>query len=277
MVRAVSALAVLALVASPALAQEAPLTPTGPWQASSNGVLCRLERPFDGGGEAHLLILEQNGPGPRFGLAMAGPSLTSLSSSGPIRLGFAEGDPGFERPARIEPNQQFGRVAVVTGLVFENPERKSFARINVDVMEHLDRITMAQGDTRVTFETGSLGEAARLLNTCSSQVLRSWGLDPEEQYSLQQAVSAEKVRFDYPRSAQNYLRSGPVDAVVLIDPAGAATECKILATSGYDDLDQAVCKALTKPRYRPAIGASGDPVASYWQTRVNFQIRPSAR
>lgn len=271
--RAVVSLALCALLAAPIAAQsETVATPVGTWKLSSDGGQCRAERTFETGGASHLVILDQNGPGPGFGLAVAGPSLTALSGANPIRLGFSEGEPFMEGPARIEPNRQYGKAVIVTGLAPYGPEGKTVARIDEDVLSRMDRVVVAQGETRVTFATGSLAEAARLLNACTAQTLISWGLDPEEQYRVTQPASSDGVKLAYPRMAAQYLRSGPVDAVVLIDASGTAMGCKILASSGYDELDKEVCRGMTKPRYRPARHADGTPVASFWQTRVNFNI-----
>lgn len=130
--------------------------------------------------------------------------------------------------------------------------------------------TLAQGDSAVTFETGALGDAAAVLNACTAQILKGWGLDPEVQYSLQRGVSAEGLKFTYPRIASRYLRSGPVDAVALIDATGKATGCRIISSSGHDELDQSACQGMTKPRYRPAVDAFGKPVASYWKARITY-------
>lgn len=274
--RSVCSLALCALLAAPIAAQgETVVTPVGTWKLISDGGLCRAERTFETGGAPHLVILDQNGPGPGFGLAVAGPSLTALTGANPIRLGFSEGEPFMEGPARIEPNRQYGKVAIITGLAPYGPEGKTVARIDEAVLGAMDRVVVAQGDTRVMFATGSLAEAAKLLNACTAQTLKSWDLDPEEQYRITQPASSDGVKLAYPRMAAQYLRSGPVDAVVLIDASGTATACKIIASSGYDELDKEVCRGMTKPRYRPARQADGTAVASFWQTRVNFNIAPS--
>jgi TonB family protein len=148
-------------------------------------------------------------------------------------------------------------------------------------MSNMDRITVAQGDISLTFTTGSLGEAALLLNACTAQTLISWGLDPARQDGLQRLAFPEEpkklARKMISLFANRYLRSGPFEAVALVDETGTATGCRILPGPGYDDLDAAACQVMTKARYLPAIDAEGRPVASYWKTRVAYNVLDTER
>lgn len=274
------ALVLSTLLAAPAAAQSGDIiAPVGPWQATNEGGLCRTERRFEAGGQPHVVILEQTAPGSRFGLAVAGPALAGLDPALPIRLGFFEAAPLFERRARIEPNQLFAKVAVVRNLSFFPPAGEPVARMDTTVLAGMDRISVTQGDTRATFATGPLGEAASMLNACTAQILRSWDLDPAVQYGLQsgaepeeQTKLAKQLRKAYPARAYRSLQSGPLEAVALVDPTGAATACKVIVASGFGDLDTAACEAMAKARYRPARDAAGNPVASYWTTRITFAL-----
>lgn len=269
-----------ALLAGPTAAgAETVVAPTASWQASTEGALCRVERKFESGGQPHLLILEQTAPGSAFGMAVAGPALAHLDSAQPILLGFFDGDPRLEHRARIEPNRQFGKVAVVTDLSFFPPAGAPIARIDTVVLGGMDRVTVSQGNTRVNFATGSLGEAAAALNECTAQILRNWGLDPEVQYGLesaafpeQEAKLARELRKTYPLKAYRALQNGPLEVAAIVDPSGTATGCKMIVSSNFPDLDAAACKAISKARYRPARDAQGNQVASYWKTRITYAL-----
>lgn len=277
--RTVTVLALATLLAAPVAAHaEAVITPVGPWEASSSDGLCRVERKFAAGEQPHLVILEQKAPGPSFGLAVAGPSLKGLRADGPIRFGFFDSDLAIERPARVETNPRFGTVAVISDLApYGEASGKRFARIDETVMTAMDRITVAQGDISLTFATGSLGEAAQLLNACTAKTMRDWGLDPARQVGLQRlAFPAEPQKLARKMIglfANRGLLSGPFEAVALVDEAGKATGCRVLPGPGYDVLDAAACEVMTKARYLPALDAEGRPVASYWKTRVKFDVK----
>lgn len=264
-----------ALGASPTVA-----TPVAPWEASFEGGICRMQRAFEAGGQPHLLILEQNAPGPALGIALAGPSLAGLDEAAPLRVTLAASDDGFDKRARIEPNRQFGHVAILNGVWLADrvsEESSDHGRIDVGATRFVERIVVSQGDKGVAFETGSLSDAAQLLNECTGQILRSWGLEPEQQYGLRQVAQpadpaklAKEMQKSYPRGAARGLRSGPLEVVALVDEKGTATACKVVAVSPWSDLDAATCEALTRARYTPARDAEGRAVASFWKTRVNF-------
>jgi hypothetical protein len=277
---AVLVLSAFALIATPAAAQaEIVATPTGPWQAALDGKLCRIERSFEAGGQPHLVILEQNAPGPGFGMALAGAALTGLKGTEPVRLTFDAGGQTLEWRARVQPNSQFGQVAILTGLApiaRRDGTPRPFARIDTDILGAMDRITLAQGDVSVTFATGTLGEAATVLNECTAQLLRTWGLDPEPQYRLQRLAFPEEPQPLARRMLQVIrnldLRSGPFEAVALVDATGKATGCRVLPGPGYDALDEVACGVMMKAHYLPALDTSGQPVASFWKTRVAYNV-----
>ncbi|MCM0000127.1 MAG: energy transducer TonB [Erythrobacter sp.] len=278
------ALAALAASAAPAFAAPTIATPVAPWEASFEGGICRMQRAFETSGQPHLLILEQNAPSRALGIALAGPSLGGLDENAPLRVTLAASDAGFEKRARIDPNRQFGHVAILNGVWLADDvseEGGNFGRIDLDAAQFVQRISVSQGGKDVIFDTGPLADAALVLNECTAQMLRSWGLDPDQQYTLQQraqpvdpAKLAKEMQKSYPRGAARGLRSGPLEVVALIDAKGGVRECRIIAASQWADLDAATCTTLTKARYVPARDAEGRPVASYWRTRVTFLATP---
>lgn len=279
------ALAALAASATPAFAAPTIATPIAPWEASFEGGICRMQRAFETGGQPHLLILEQNAPGRALGIALAGPSLAGMNENAPLRVTLAASVAGFEKRARIEPNGKFSHVAILNGVWLADDvseEGGDFGRIDLDAVQFVQRIAVSQGGKDVIFETGSVADAALVLNECTAQILRSWGLDPDQQYTLQQSAQpadpaklAREMQKSYPRSAARGLRSGPLEVVALVDAKGVAGQCRIIAASPWADLDAATCTTLTKARYVPARDAEGRPVASYWKTRVTFLATPS--
>jgi len=283
--RTLVSLALALLPIAPAAAQsEVVATPVGTWTAALDGGLCRIERRFEAQGKPHLLILEQNAPGPGFGIALAGVSLSGLKSTAPVRLGLDAGGQMLEWRARVEANRQFGQVAILTGfapVARQEGAPRAFARIDAALLGAMDRITLAQEDIKVTFATGTLGDAATVLNDCTAQILRTWGLDPEAQYRLQRLAFPQEPR---PLARQMLkifrnrdLRSGPFEAVVLVDATGTATGCRVLPGPGYDALDDAACKVMLEARYIPALDTAGQPVASYWKTRVAYNVLDTER
>lgn len=267
--------------ATPAIA--APVaTPTAPWQASSEGGVCRVQRSFDVGGKSHLLILEQNAPAPAVGIALAGPSLAGLNADAPLRVRFAQSHAGFDKKARIEPNAQYGQAAILQEVWLDQSKPDAAAgrgRIDTATAQGVEGITVTQGNGGVTFATGPLTEAASALNDCTAQIMRSWGFDPAQQYGLQRAAAPvdtdrlmKQIRLAYTRPALRSLQQGTIDLVVFTDAAGKATDCRMLVATGYAELDKAMCATATKERFSPALGADGQETASYWRLRTNLRV-----
>lgn len=256
--------------------------PTGGWESSSEGGLCRVQRAFAADGRAHLLILEQNAPDRAVGIALAGPSLASFRPETPLRVRFAADRAGFETRARIEPNSQFGQVVVIEGVWLGNtlPQRDgNRSHIDVALAEHVDRIAVAQGSGEVGFATGALGDAARALNACTAQIMRGWGLDPEVQYRLQRSAAPvdadrmmKRLRKAYARPALRALQQGIIDLVVFTDALGKARDCRLLVATGYEALDKAMCAAAMNEGFTPALGADGQATASFWRLRTRLRV-----
>ncbi|WP_285712467.1 energy transducer TonB [Erythrobacter oryzae] len=277
------ALLVVAAVSAATPAIAAPVaTPTAPWQASSEGGVCRVQRSFDVGGKPHLLILEQNAPAPAVGIALAGPSLAGLNADAPLRVSFARSHAGFDKKARIEPNAQYGQAAILQEVWLDQSKPDAAAgrgRIDTATAQGVERITVTQGNGGVTFATGPLTEAASALNDCTAQIMRSWGFDPAQQYGLQRAAAPvdtdrlmKQMRLAYTRPALRSLQQGTIDLVVFTDAAGKATDCRMLVATGYAELDKAMCATAMKERFKPALGADGQATPSYWRLRTNLRV-----
>lgn len=62
---------------------------------------------------------------------------------------------------------------------------------------------------------------------------------------------------------------GTVGLTLTVTPKGQAEKCVVTASSGYDELDEAVCRVVEKyGRFAPALDADGQPIAATWSTRV---------
>ncbi len=276
-------LAALALPAAHAFAAPATVaTPSGAWEAANEGGVCRVQRTFDVGGAPHLLILEQNAPGPAVGIALAGPSLAGLSPESPLRVSFAKSHGGFDKQAQIEPNSQFGQVAILHGVWLDQTKPDAAAgrgRIEAATAQGVEHITVTQGNGGVTFVTGPLNEAASALNECTAQIMRSWSFDPAQQYGLQRAAAPvdtdrlmKQLRNAYARPALRTLQQGTIDLVVFTDAAGKASDCRMLVATGYAELDKAMCATAMQERFSPALGADGQATPSYWRLRTGLRV-----
>lgn len=70
-------------------------------------------------------------------------------------------------------------------------------------------------------------------------------------------------RSDYPASALRAGTEGRVSVLLTVSPAGRATGCEVVSTSGDSALDAATCRlALRNGRFEPGRGTDGSKVAT---------------
>ncbi|WP_299328915.1 energy transducer TonB [Parasphingopyxis sp.] len=286
--------------ALPAFAQE-PLRLEGasPWNIHYADDSCQLARVFGEGEDRATLVMRQYAPGDSFSLIVAGrpfrPTRTDTVAS--VRLGseiavqemrYLRGTVGEDR-ALI-----FFTEALLRPLT--DAEREEWTRLIEDEQGHLfDRpvatddeiaaIDFIEIDTRlgppVRLVTGSMAPAFEALNACTEELLThwDWGLDVERHRGISQAARplGSPGRWvtpsDYPRPA---IRSGAqaiVNFRLLVDTDGRVAGCHIQQSIGDEAFDRAVCRALTnRAEFSPALDAEGQPMASYYMSRVVFTI-----
>ncbi|MGP7795373.1 energy transducer TonB [Sphingomonas sp. CLY1604] len=81
---------------------------------------------------------------------------------------------------------------------------------------------------------------------------------------------------DYPPAALRNAEQGRVVAELAIDAMGRPTDCRVVESSGYPDLDAATCMHLVqRALFKPALDARGKPVAGTYRTHGIRWTMPS--
>lgn len=287
---------VLAAMASPVpgLAQDGQpivLEPRSSWHASYENGLCRLARTFGAEGNSHTLIFEQSTPGALFNLTMTGPALSPMAESAEVDVGFGSADLGGAHAIVTENNSDFGHILFIKDVGLEadnNPEverEEDFGRtaqgtsIDLAKAKAASEVAIRQGHTSLTFKTGPLVSPLGVLNDCTAHILSLWGLDPERHKSAQRGVSllqprqvSQWVVEKYPQRALQEGRQGVVGLTVIVDETGQPTQCKITDDSGHADLNDVACQGMMRARFGPALDAVGEPMPSYYVTRIAYRL-----
>lgn len=85
------------------------------------------------------------------------------------------------------------------------------------------------------------------------------------------------VTSDYPLRALREEREGSVKVGLAVDRSGRVTECRVLASSGHADLDEAACNRLAaRARFWPATDAAGEDMAGSFTTTIAWRIAPES-
>lgn len=78
---------------------------------------------------------------------------------------------------------------------------------------------------------------------------------------------------DYPDLAIRDGRGGAVGFSVAVGPDGSITSCRVTASSGSADLDEATCKVIRKKAtFHPALDVRGAPIPGTYSSRVQWKF-----
>jgi TonB family protein len=78
---------------------------------------------------------------------------------------------------------------------------------------------------------------------------------------------------DYPAKALQEKREGTVGFSLTVGPDGRVANCRIIFTSGSDDLDTTACTLISqRARFSPAKNAKGTAISGSYANRVRWQI-----
>ena len=76
----------------------------------------------------------------------------------------------------------------------------------------------------------------------------------------------------YPQAARKLSQEGTVTVEVLVGSDGVPRDCRILASSGHDELDAGTCDVARRIRFEAARDADGKPVEASVRTRLRWLL-----
>ncbi|WP_420607588.1 energy transducer TonB [Novosphingopyxis sp.] len=273
------------------------LQPSSKWQVDYADDSCRLARQFGEGEQTSVLILDRYEPGDSFTMIVSGKPFggTVNGDKAHLRFGpaeeekdgyFASGDLN-DQPAMIFASTSIGKLAEIK-TVSSKAAKKSDDETAIakrdgisDEREEAVRFLQidAYGFPPVLLETGSLGAPMKALRTCVDELMSHWGVDVERIKTATRMpmpignVGRWVTSSDYPKDLLRKGAQGLVNFRLSIDEKGKVTDCHIQASTRPQGFDDAVCEAISKrARFKPALDAEGKPLASYWISRVRFEI-----
>ena len=290
-----AAIAVTSPSASPAATPE-PLTlkPSSKWQVNYADDKCRLVRLFGEGDQAVILFMDRYGPSESFRLTIAGKPFRTSVEKGEAQIQFG--------PREQEQQLSFlnGNLGVKPAFVFVGSERIAplsdveLAQSKIlpeDAQTPIQSISAERAKavtflrigkplrTAVILETGPLQAPFAALDKCIDDLLTTWGVDVERHKTLSQPAKPLLspgqwiTSSDYPLQMLDTGQPGLVNFRLSIGADGIPTACDIQATTRNKAFDDAVCKSvMRRARFSPALDAQGQPIATYYQNAVRFQL-----
>lgn len=280
------------------------LPPVSPWVLDYAEDSCRLGRTFGTAADPTVLLFESASPGSMSMLAIgkplggAGRKVTAQFLPG----GYTDdGEPARSADGR-KPAALWSSVSVMSAALAaelkakweaeSKRQRKDQRPPSVDLGEReaikLQQKAFAAATTGVAIEarrnrpvileTGSLGRAMTMLEQCTKDQLRYWGVDPaiEEKIVRRPWAPAPHQWFDsadYPASAINRGQQSVVEFRLLVDATGRPTKCTTLSHVDAPAFQKVVCGILmARARFQPAELADGTKVPSYYSSSVTWRM-----
>lgn len=279
-----------ALAAAPAAAEPLVLKPGSPWNVDFAADSCRLVRLFGEGENRHFLAFQQYSPGEGFGLTIAGPGFKKFRSLGKTMLSFHDAQAPRETTPFTGTIGEFGPGLVYATIGIEEKPQQDDAdpaqtllpgvpMLDLEQGKQVQFITLRQGKHEVRLETGSLDKAFAVINQCTLDLLRDWGLDPERHVTAQtrprwtnQDVIARRIQREYPAEALRVGEQGIMRMRVIVSAEGMVESCTILKATQTEELESPACKMMKNARFDPARDAAGAAFRSYYVTSLTYKM-----
>jgi len=133
-------------------------------------------------------------------------------------------------------------------------------------LEAAGRIQVGGEDLRLDLSFQGLTSARAKLRECDSALLARWGFGPEQQARIAHfptIVKAEITDSDYPSPAARRGSIGDVNGYLTVGADAKASDCHVLDSSGWAELDTQSCQLLMqRPQYKPATDKAGNAMAA---------------
>jgi hypothetical protein len=256
--------------------------PMGGWNVDYGEKKCRLVRIFGTEEDPYFLSFEQAAPGPFFGLVIAGSELKRYRSARSLEIGLqndvALRDLGYFYRGDVE---TFGPAVIKSsfGLRNEASSYESAIGISVDEAAKIDRIVLRRGKRTLSLETGNMRAPFEALNTCTIDLLGSWGLDPEKHRSFtpatwtNQVFVAKKLQENYPVQARRRGEQAIFRFHVIVEADGSVSKCEQVESTETRLLETPACQEMMRrATFAPALDADGAPMRSFYSTTISYRL-----
>jgi TonB family protein len=286
--RTLLALAALS-AAIPAHAAPVVLTPSTQWNVDFADEKCRLIRTFGEGENRHLLTFHQYWPSRDVGLTVAGEAFKRFASRARTDLRMFE----TQEPVRREPFtgtvEGFGNAVIYSNVQLDgsnegtDPEDGSapppVLLMDTGFGKQVQFLELRQGGKQVRLETGPMDAAFEVLNQCTLDLLRQWGLDPEQHRTAQSGprwlnrdALVRRIMATYPREALSQGEQGIMRMRLIVAADGSVESCTMLKATNTVRLESPACEVMQRAKFEPARDAAGQPFRSFYATGITYQI-----
>lgn len=289
MLRLTIGFAALAAVCAPALAR-APqvLAPSSAWQPLKSANSCKFTRSFGEGKQRTVAMLERIAPGSKLNLMVFGPGLRSGPAAWGAQMRFLPQtgrvfkDGLSARTARGDTASQWSPVdfaadaaqqGMIGAMLGRSLEERAAAEVTAIAIDE-------PGGNRIVLQTGAMTQVQEFLTGCAREQLRSWGLDPAVRDRIMVGARSDRnpAEFisdhDYPVLAQRFGGEAIISARLIVGADGRVAKCTTITDFAEPEMEEIVCRGLSKATFQPAILADGTKVPDFALVRFRFGVGP---
>jgi TonB family protein len=285
------ALAALSLlVAVPIHAEPLVLKPSSAWNVDFGEDSCRLVRVFGTGDDKHFISFQQYWPDTATGLTIAGPAFKKFRSRGRTMVRFMDTQEPLATTPFTGSTEDYGTGVIFSsieldkgqpaGNQFDDPALTGLAQVDLTLAKQVQFVELRQGGREVRLDTGPLDAAFEIMNQCTRDLVRDWGLDPEKHLTaknrprwINQKQIADRIMANYPSDALAQGEQGIMRMRVIVGADGAVESCTMLKATKTETLESPACKAMQRATFEPARDAMGQPFRSFYVSSITYLVR----
>lgn len=284
----------LAAAGPAAAADSPPLRANSPWTVDYDTESCALRRTFGEGDSKAYLEVRRFAPGLVLQTTIASSNMRTKRSVnfkyrfngdtewrktiGANSVTLASGYEGVLFDSEIVDLPEYDKLE-------DELEREAYLRsidwraIEKAVAAKTETITLRGAFSKeLALQLGALDKPITALNECVDELMTHWGIDVEAHKTLTRPavpvnLSEIPSMMDYPPAMLQKSMPGLVNVRLAINETGKITACHIQMPLSDPVFEESSCADIEHLLdFDPALDKDGKPIASYWVTRVHFQL-----
>ena len=268
-------------------AESAPvsLAKASKWEMNYDVDSCHLVATF-GAGDAEISIkMTRVGPSDSFDLTLYGKPLATDVLQRDVEIAFGAQQGFIKRSALAGTTQLRRRVPLlmisslrIDGKDYLSEDKSTDSRVTPEQEAATQSITLKLSSRRhYRLETGPLGAVFKAMRQCTTDLVKSWGYDPDVQAKLTKFAepTGTPERWftsnDYPSGALQNGQSGSLIFRLDVNETGKVDGCRVLYRTDPDEFAALTCKLLLKrATMSPALDSQSRPVRSFYIRKIKW-------
>lgn len=286
--------ALIAIWPSIVAAKEFRLPSSSKWQMDYATDSCQLARQFGEGENQTIVLFTRYEPSPHFDLSVIGKPVGSPEGRIPVRLRFGTSGDFVQSEAMVGQGDKksalflTGRLDNIDIREFDSDDVQNMSTAQLTRLQTIapeteravSSMTLVAKSRTLVLELGSMGAPMAEMRKCVSDLIKSWGLDPDEQAALVSRPQPKNylggwiTSSDYPTVSSVRGEQAIIRFRLMVNAMGETTACVVQSAIAKGDFAATTCDLLKRrARFEPARNTSNQSVASYFVGKVQWVIQ----